>query len=458
VKPADRLRGGSLAVLLILAGCMGVALPPPQQQATPIAGMAPGCQVAPNGGPVTAPPQVADRGIGGTGIPASVQTADRGIGGTGIIGVITGFGSVCLGGQEVSYDQSVPVLVDGRPGTPADLRAGQLALVDAIGPEAALQAQRVLIRHEVTGPVQTSFAGSAAEGPGSRMLRVAGQRVAVSSATLGETAPPVGAWVAVSGFRDPDGIIRATRIDLSRPGEARIAGTLVAEGGHLRIGTAEIVPAPGMILPAGQDVVVVGRWSDGVLYVADVNPDLLTAEPYAFFGPGVATLVIESYAGLNDGRLVLGRVQQYANGQPYRRSVVELARGANGGLQPAVREIGPGANGFGRVNGPLARSTAGVGAPGGSPSGAVRRFEPAPVPNRGANGSRPGGLDSTRGDQRGRSGAANRNSDADTGGNYPNPAIPGPSGYGSGQGSGFGGPAFGGPGFGGPQGGGGRAR
>jgi hypothetical protein len=382
---------------------------------------------------------LADRGIGGTGAPASIQTADRGIGGTGIIGVITGFASICLGGQEVGYDQSLPVLVDGRPGTPADLRAGQLALVDATGPEAGLQAQRVLIRHEVTGPVQSSFAGSTVDGPGSRMLRVAGQRVAVSAATLGDTAPPVGAWVAVSGFRDPDGIIRATRVDQTRPGQARIAGMLVAEGGHLRIGTAEIMPAPGMVLLPGRDVVVAGRWSDGALYAADADPDLLPAAPYAFFGPGVATLVIESYAGLNDGRLVLGRVQQHADGQPYRRSVVELARGANGELQPAIREIGPGARGFDRTGAASARATT-------APIQG-RRFEPAPVPYRGLNEGRPGGRDGTARtrDERGRGGPANRNSDPDAGGAYPSQAVPGSSGYGGGQG---GGPAFGGPGSG----------
>ena len=51
-------------------------------------------------------------GIGGTGI-----TAEGGIGGTGapaatelgIIGVIDGFGSICVNGVEVDYDASTPV-------------------------------------------------------------------------------------------------------------------------------------------------------------------------------------------------------------------------------------------------------------------------------------------------------------------------------------------------------------
>ncbi|MBV8397362.1 MAG: hypothetical protein JOZ17_01325, partial [Acetobacteraceae bacterium] len=68
------------------------------------------CRVGPDGGPLLSdrgiggtgaafkvPPAVADRGIGGTGAAfAPSNWADRGIGGTGIIGVITGFASVCL--------------------------------------------------------------------------------------------------------------------------------------------------------------------------------------------------------------------------------------------------------------------------------------------------------------------------------------------------------------------------
>jgi hypothetical protein len=422
---------------MLLSGCVGVALPPATPPAAAIAGLAPGCHVAANGGPEAASTLVADRGIGGTGAPASVQTADRGIGGTGIIGVITGFASICLGGQEVGYGPALPVLIDGQPATPAELRAGQLALVDASGPEAGLQARRVLIRHEVTGPVQSSFAADAPATPGSRMLRVAGQRVAVAPATLGDGAPPVGAWVAVSGFRDPDGIIRATRIDRARPGEGRIAGTLLAEGGHLRIGTAEVVPAPGMVLMPGREVVVAGRWSDGVLYAAAAEPDLLLVEPGAFFGPAVATLVIESYAGLNDGGLVIGRVRQRADGLTIRRSVVELARRPDGALQPAaIHDIGPGA--------PLGR---------GASSRLPGRFEPAPVPNRGfAGGARADGRDTARAGSAGRyRGRGGRTGDPEAAGGPGGSAGFGGPGLG---GPGFGGPGFGGPGFGGPSGGG----
>ena len=63
-------------------------------------------------------PQWSDRGIGGTGGASQpTRSADRGIGGTGIIGIITGFASVCLDGVEVHLDAVTPVYVNGNPET-----------------------------------------------------------------------------------------------------------------------------------------------------------------------------------------------------------------------------------------------------------------------------------------------------------------------------------------------------
>jgi hypothetical protein len=70
---------------------------------------------------------LAERGIGGTGTPpGNPELADRGIGGTGIVGVITGFASVCVDGLEIAYDRSAAVDIDGAAGTPAALRVGQI--------------------------------------------------------------------------------------------------------------------------------------------------------------------------------------------------------------------------------------------------------------------------------------------------------------------------------------------
>ncbi len=379
-----RIDAGLMAVGLLLAGCTASRLPEPAAPVPDIAGMGlggPTCRVGPDGGPV-----LADRGIGGTGGPASaVETADRGIGGTGVVGVITGFASICLGGREIGYAPGVPVVVDDRPGGAADLRAGQFAAVEAGGPDAGLQARRVMVRHEVSGPIE------AMEPEG---LRVAGQRVVVRAATLGERDLPIGAWVAVSGFRDAAGVIQATRLDRRARGDVRVHGLLVHEGGRWRIGTLEVRLPPGPRPSGGPFMAVVdGRYADGVLLA-----DSVVADPWAVslggvgpFGSRVGFVVVETYAGFSGGRFLVGRSEQDRAGVVLRQSQVALERRGDGSFQPAgLRSLGAGFGGGGLV-GPRGNTEGGVSGP--------RRFEPAPVPSRGSMGGfagdrvQPGGND-----------------------------------------------------------------
>ena len=372
-RPEWRL---AAAVALLLAQGCAVSAPPlstplPISAALPAEG--PLCRVGPDGGP----PQTADRGIGGTGAPATLQ-ADRGIGGTGIIGVITGFASLCLAGREIVYGPDLPITEDGRTTAVTALRAGQVAAVEA-GP--TLTARRVAIRHELVGPVQENEAG---------ILRIAGQRVAILPQTLGVQAPPKDTWVAISGFRDTDGMIQATRIDpLPGPGnrDILVRGILLHEGNTFRIGTLEVRPAPGIRLRIGQPVVVTGHWRDGVLLAEDIQPEPGT---HSYFGPMIGVVVIEGFAGVNEGRLVLTRSEGARSGEPDRRSLVELERRPDGTLHPAtVRELGA----LGRVAAApgAAPGRAGPDHSGGRAEGAgttVRPMQAAPVPNRAINGTR----------------------------------------------------------------------
>ena len=72
-----------------------------------------------------------DRGIGGSGI----STGDRGLGGSGmragIIGVVTGFASLCVNGYEVELDEASVVTIEGHPATAADIHLGQLVVIEA---------------------------------------------------------------------------------------------------------------------------------------------------------------------------------------------------------------------------------------------------------------------------------------------------------------------------------------
>jgi hypothetical protein len=354
------------------------------------------CRAGPDGAPrAAAPQQLAERGIGGTGIrPAatgpSIQTAERGIGGTGIVGVVTGFASICLSGREVAFDPAVPVVVDGAPASAAVLRAGQFTTVEAGGPDDSLRARRIVVRHEVSGPVEEIGADG--------VLRVAGQRVIVGAQTWGAYPAAIGDWLAVSGLRAPGGEVDATRIDRRGPGEVLVHGVLLRDRGHLRIGALEILPAAGVLVTPGMNVTAVGRISGGLLYADTIEPDLLVLDPVGYFGPAVGVFVIEGYASLSGDRIRLGQrldllAPRGMDGFGPRRTIAEFARRGDGALAvTALHEAGT------RLRG---GSVPGMGRDMMAP--APGRFEPAPTPHRGA-GERGAGRGNPGGPGAGRQG------------------------------------------------------
>jgi hypothetical protein len=256
-------------------------------------GSGPVCRIGPDGGPL-----VADRGIGGTGAPPASRLVERGIGGTGIVGVITGFASICLNGLEVAVDAATQIDIDGTAANVAALRVGQLAAVDATGPTDALHARHVSIRHEVSGPVEAMEIGSNA-------LSVAGQRVVVPDNALGRGSVRLGDWASVSGLRAEDGTVVATRLDLIPPGIARLTGPLQQVDGSWRIGGVAIMPPLAGKLAAEPYAIATGQFRGGVLQDASVAPDTMMADPPVFF-PGADRLVIESYARQDQGIVRFG--------------------------------------------------------------------------------------------------------------------------------------------------------
>jgi hypothetical protein len=349
---------GVLAAILALAACT----PPTPQTPKISASAAAACRVGPDGGPA-----VADRGIGGTGGPERRMT-DRGIGGTGIIGVITGFGSVCVNGFEVAYDPAASVSVDGRPDGADVLRVGQLAAIEAGGSLGAeLQARRVAVRHEVVGPVE-------APPEGAGLIRVAGQIVVVPSDVQGNPLVRRDDWVAVSGLRSRGGRIVATRIDVRTPGRAVIHGRLEREPeGAWRIDGARIQLPDGAAPVTGRLVQVSGTYADGLLRATAWEPDLLASDPAAYFGAAVDRLSVEQFVGPGLGGVSLGDV---TIAMP---SSADASRGRSG---PAIVDYVRGAGG--RMAATSLRE-----APGGIVPNAA--FTPAPVPGPATLGSPFGG-------------------------------------------------------------------
>ncbi len=290
------LRLAGLATLLLLASCEASrppAAPPqsaqPTQPTQPTAGahMAASCTgtaqsltVSDRGiggtGVGSEAPVVADRGIGGTGVTSEggivrgltpTQTAERGGGGTGIVGVLTGFRSLCLDGVEVALDGPPRITVDGVGEASETLRVGEVAVIEARGSANDLRLVSLGVRHEVSGPITAVAASGDA-------IEVAGQHVLVSPQTRVAADLRVGGWVAVSGLRDPTGAIRASRLDGRAPGDVLVAGVLEQVDGGWRIGglRLRLPPAPA---PGADRVVLSGDLSDGVLRVRQVSDDPL---------------------------------------------------------------------------------------------------------------------------------------------------------------------------------------
>lgn len=395
-----------LATLLLLAAACAERASPPSPAATPIEAAI--CSIGPDGGPparaASTTPEPDDRGIGGTGVRvAQAEEGERGIGGTGIVGVVTGFASICVNGMHVLYDRELSVAFGEVVEPPAALRVGQVVVISADERAGTMLARRVRVRYEVAGPVEAVAPGA---------LRVAGQRVTLTGAVPGGTGWKPGDEVLVSGLRAPDGDIVASRIDPRPPGSPRtvmLHGALTSHGGVTRIGTLPVRIVPGLPMPDPGPVIATGLIEEGVLVPIAVVPDMLLRDPAYWFGPAYGRFLYEGYVSLGAGMVTLapGLHAPAPAGLPAfgtRRGVVELRAGPGGGLTASQLRDAAGAPMSAAPFGPLRQDPA----PGG---------ELAPMPDRsfdrrqgvgGARGASVGSRPVSDRFQRGRPGSDDR--------------------------------------------------
>jgi hypothetical protein len=264
------------------------------------------CRIGPEGGAV-----VAERGIGGTGGPAQVSAAtqivEHGNGDIGIVGVITGFASVCVSGLEVRYDDSVAVDVDGIDAAVATLRAGQMVVIQAEGSLSALFTRKISIRHELVGPVDVVPSKTGA--PDTGIISVAGQPVLVRAGAPGGDRFHQGDWVSISGLRQEDGTVVATRLEPAARGVFYARGRVVQDGNVTRIGSLVVPEALAANVKAGRFATVSGSHVNGKSRVEAVVPNMLFADPSAYFGDPVTRLMVQAVIHVTDGQVWLNDVQ-----------------------------------------------------------------------------------------------------------------------------------------------------
>jgi hypothetical protein len=134
-----------------------------------------------------------------------------GIAGTSsVLGAISGFGSIIVGGVEFDTSAAV-VTIEGDAAQASDLRLGMVATVRGVVAQNGRQgtAESIAVENLAEGPLQ------AIDVPG-MTLRLLSQQVIADGATVFDPVSledlEVGETVDVAGFLDANGRIRATRI------------------------------------------------------------------------------------------------------------------------------------------------------------------------------------------------------------------------------------------------------
>src|SRR6476660_360909 len=150
-------------------------------------------------------------GGGGTGLPSATSTSSTSS------GVITGFGSVKLVGEEYGT-QNTSFTVDGQPGTQNDLKVGMVVTVNGSLSSTGVRTAATIVQEDVVeGAVQSI--------PSNDRLVVLGQTVLINNDTVFDRSIPgqniggltVGDLVEVNGFVKGKGLIIATLIEKKNP-------------------------------------------------------------------------------------------------------------------------------------------------------------------------------------------------------------------------------------------------
>jgi hypothetical protein len=196
-----------------------------------------------------------------------------------------------VGEVEIAYEPTSLVKIDGVAASPADLAVGQVVEVVARGRGNELGAREIAVQHIVGGPItRVSSDGSD--------IDVIGQRVRLTPATRGDDPSAgrarlaVGEFVRVSGMRDADGTIVASRVALGGDEVARLAGPVDGVGpGMIAVAGTPVVVPERLELSAGDEIRVAGSWDGDRLVASSVEP-----LPRLPFGGRVARVDVEGYA------------------------------------------------------------------------------------------------------------------------------------------------------------------
>jgi hypothetical protein len=204
-------------------------------------------------------------GAGGTGIFAqNALLPDYAEGGIAIVGVVTGFASICVDGVEVHYDAKTPLFDNGQATQLSGLAVGQMVMLKADRVNNRLQARAIGMIDAVAGPIDRLDIKRL-------QMEVMGQTVQLDQMTMQQMrALDANATVRVSGHRLSSGEIAATRVAVTgRANSVRTMGivTSIADDGFVVNGTKVSMNSKDMQgkIKVGSEVQVGGAWNGNAI-------------------------------------------------------------------------------------------------------------------------------------------------------------------------------------------------
>lgn len=230
-------------------------------------------------------------GLGGTGIVSenNVILPDETAGGVAIMGVITGFASICVNGEEVHYEDATPVFSNGQPAKLGHLAVGKNVMLKAERVNGRLNAKAIGLYDAVAGPISRIDLAR-------QQMHVMGQTVKMNSQVMQQArAISANANVSVSGHRLDSGEIVATRIDAVQTKGASTIGvvTNISKNSINVNGTRVHVADLNALknLKVGSEVRVSGEWSGDALKATRVD-----AQPTKRLISRAESAILEGYA------------------------------------------------------------------------------------------------------------------------------------------------------------------
>jgi hypothetical protein len=235
----------------------------------------------------------ADGGMGGTGIFAeNTLLPDKGKGGIAIIGVVTGFASICVNDTEVHYDTNTPVFDNGFASKLSNLTAGQMVMLTADRAGERLVARSIGMIDAVVGPIdKIDFK--------LMQVEVMGQTIQVDEATMQQLRTlEQGAVVRVSGHRLANGRIVATRVGINnKKALASTYGivTSVSDDSFVVNGTRVAIDNRNVLnkIKVGSEIQVGGAWNGNA-----IKPNRIVPQPVKNVMNRSETAIVEGFVGL----------------------------------------------------------------------------------------------------------------------------------------------------------------